>query len=43
MSTDTHAVNKAGGQFPYPFRLFWAILLLAGNLLVAYFYAKGTL
>ncbi|HEY9603956.1 MAG TPA: photosystem I protein PsaX [Allocoleopsis sp.] len=31
-------VAKSGGTFPYPFRLFWALVLLFGNLLVAAFY-----
>lgn len=32
------AVAKSGGTFPYPFRLFWALVLLFGNFLVAAFY-----
>ncbi|MGF1491435.1 MAG: photosystem I protein PsaX [Microcoleaceae cyanobacterium] len=33
--------NKAGGNPPYTYRLFWAIVLLAGNFLVAFYYFKG--
>lgn len=31
-------VAKTGAKFPYPFRLFWAIVLLFGNFLVAAYY-----
>jgi len=31
-------VAKTGAKFPYPFRLFWAIVLLLGNFLVAAYY-----
>ncbi len=30
--------NQKSSGFPYPFRSFWAILLLAINLLVAAYY-----
>ncbi|HEY9666597.1 MAG TPA: photosystem I protein PsaX [Coleofasciculaceae cyanobacterium] len=31
-------VAKTGAKPPYPFRLFWALVLLLGNFLVAAFY-----
>jgi photosystem I protein len=32
------AVAKTGAKPPYPFRLFWALVLLLGNFVVAAFY-----
>jgi photosystem I protein len=31
-------VAKTGAKPPYPFRLFWALVLLLGNFAVAAFY-----
>lgn len=31
-------VAKTGAKPPYPFRLFWALVLLLGNFVVAAFY-----
>lgn len=36
-SVSTGPVTKTGKR-PYPFRTFWALLLLAGNFLVAAIY-----
>jgi photosystem I protein len=33
---DMAVVNS--GKFPYPYRLFWALVLLFGNFVVAAFY-----
>lgn len=32
------AVAKTAAKPPYPFRLFWALVLLLGNFIVAAFY-----
>ncbi|MGL5082214.1 MAG: photosystem I protein PsaX [Microcoleaceae cyanobacterium] len=43
MATNTQSENTAGGKFPYPYRLFWAVVLLGGNVLIAYIYSRGVL